>query len=237
MRNLGRILKLTTASAALCFAAASAQAATIPVANANFSSPDLSNPSTPGLIVNPIGNFTYYATGWVSSGFAGTVALTPGSASWLGGAQPSAQFGYVNAGGSLSQTLAGYTVTAGTTYTFSADILSRNDYPTPAGAVLDLVANGSNVLISLSPGGLAANTWQTFTNSFTVTSGFPLVGETLGIYAVSDAQLDFTNVSLTTTPTTSAVPEASTWAMMVIGFAGLGYLANRRAKKPAQALA
>ena len=31
----------------------------------------------------------------------------------------------------------------------------------------------------------------------------------------------------------SAVPEPSTWAMMILGFAGLGFMAYRRKSKPA----
>jgi hypothetical protein len=34
----------------------------------------------------------------------------------------------------------------------------------------------------------------------------------------------------------AAVPEPSTWAMMILGFAGLGYVAYRRQKKNAVAL-
>jgi hypothetical protein len=32
---------------------------------------------------------------------------------------------------------------------------------------------------------------------------------------------------------TNAVPEPSTWAMMILGFAGLGFMAYRRKLKPA----
>jgi PEP-CTERM motif len=32
---------------------------------------------------------------------------------------------------------------------------------------------------------------------------------------------------------TAAVPEPSTWAMMILGFAGVGFLAYRRKAKPA----
>jgi hypothetical protein len=32
---------------------------------------------------------------------------------------------------------------------------------------------------------------------------------------------------------TAAVPEPSTWAMMLLGFAGLGFVAYRRKAKPA----
>jgi len=31
----------------------------------------------------------------------------------------------------------------------------------------------------------------------------------------------------------SAVPEPSTWAMMILGFAGIGFMAYRRKSKPA----
>jgi hypothetical protein len=34
------------------------------------------------------------------------------------------------------------------------------------------------------------------------------------------------------TEVTSGVPEPSTWAMMMLGFAGLGYVAYRRAREP-----
>ena len=34
-------------------------------------------------------------------------------------------------------------------------------------------------------------------------------------------------------PSVSAVPETSTWAMMILGFAGLGFMAHRRKSKPA----
>jgi PEP-CTERM motif len=37
----------------------------------------------------------------------------------------------------------------------------------------------------------------------------------------------------TMTPVTSDVPEPSTWAMMVLGFAGIGFMAYRRRSKPA----
>jgi hypothetical protein len=37
----------------------------------------------------------------------------------------------------------------------------------------------------------------------------------------------------TTTPISSAVPEPSTWAMMLLGFAGVGFMSYRRKSKPA----
>jgi hypothetical protein len=39
--------------------------------------------------------------------------------------------------------------------------------------------------------------------------------------------------SITGDPIASGVPEPSTWAMMVLGFFGVGYMAYRRKSKPA----
>jgi hypothetical protein len=41
----------------------------------------------------------------------------------------------------------------------------------------------------------------------------------------------FSNISLTDSPAVQAVPEPSTWAMMVLGFAGVGLLSYRRTRR------
>ena len=38
-------------------------------------------------------------------------------------------------------------------------------------------------------------------------------------------------LSLTDSPEVAAVPEPSTWAMMVLGFAGVGFLSYRRTRR------
>jgi MYXO-CTERM domain-containing protein len=48
---------------------------------------------------------------------------------------------------------------------------------------------------------------------------------TAGVHS-GDGSISFT------IPTTVPVPEASTWAMALTGFAGLGWLASRRRRKP-----
>ena len=45
------------------------------------------------------------------------------------------------------------------------------------------------------------------------------------------ASVTFSNISLTDTQEVAAVPEPSTWAMMVIGFAGLGFFSYRRSQR------
>jgi hypothetical protein len=63
-----------------------------------------------------------------------------------------------------------------------------------------------------------------FTHTFTDASGFLSFVES-GPASQQGSLL--TNVSVST------VPEASTWAMMALGFAGLGFAGYRRAKRPA----
>lgn len=57
-------------------------------------------------------------------------------------------------------------------------------------------------------------------NSFSNVGGFTFGG-------------DFLSLTTTTVSLTDAVPEPSTWAMMLLGFAGIGFLAYRRKSKPA----
>jgi hypothetical protein len=57
-------------------------------------------------------------------------------------------------------------------------------------------------------------------------SGAPVVGFSLAPAAGPDA-IAFDNLTVST-----SVPEPSTWAMMLFGFAGLGYMGWRRARNP-----
>jgi hypothetical protein len=66
---------------------------------------------------------------------------------------------------------------------------------------------------------------QLFTGS---TSNPTILTGTYSIYDVFNPQDPVTLVI-----TTAAVPEPSTWAMMILGFAGLGFMAYRRTSKPA----
>jgi len=52
-----------------------------------------------------------------------------------------------------------------------------------------------------------------------------------------DSGLAFDGVTVDGTPVTGAVPEASTWSMMILGFAGVGYMAYRRRNRQATPLA
>jgi hypothetical protein len=50
-------------------------------------------------------------------------------------------------------------------------------------------------------------------------------------------QYDDTSAAFAVTSVTESVPEASTWAMLLIGFAGVGFAAYRRTAKPAVRIA
>jgi hypothetical protein len=77
----------------------------------------------------------------------------------------------------------------------------------------------------------APGTWQTetltgtFASGTTTASGFVFV-ELLG-YGSNTVEL-FDNVHASFDNGVGAVPEPSTWAMMILGFAGVGFMAYRR---------
>jgi hypothetical protein len=54
-----------------------------------------------------------------------------------------------------------------------------------------------------------------------------------GDFAVGNFQIGNTSASFDVTSIAEAVPEPSTWAMMLLGFAGVGFMAYRRKSKPA----
>jgi hypothetical protein len=65
---------------------------------------------------------------------------------------------------------------------------------------------------------------------------FPLSPFTGGVLEISGPRNE--NYTLTiSTAVASAVPEPSTWAMMILGFAGIGFMAYRRKSKPALMIA
>jgi len=216
----------------LCLAALSVAGArdafAIPIVNADFSDPDLSNPAVSGINVNVLGNFIEYAPGWVATGFAGEIRLNVGAVGGLAytGVLPAPQMGFINFNNTLSQVLTGYSLITGTTYTFGADVVSRKDVPTPADAVIELLAGGTPV-ITLSPGGLAGGTFSNFSASYTATGSSP--SGTLEILATGSPQLDFTNVSLTASspPPLEPMLEPASLALLASGMLGLGLIRRR----------
>jgi Protein of unknown function (DUF642)/PEP-CTERM motif len=90
-------------------------------------------------------------------------------------------------------------------------------------------AAGQSQLFTSTNNGSQVNLWQEETLDFTATGSsttISLVGNTIpnGIYI----GLDTVDLEQISGPITSAVPEPSTWAMMILGFCGVGFMAYRR---------
>ena len=99
-----------------------------------------------------------------------------------------------------------------------------------------------NTVMEANPGSTGKENYYTITLPNTVfnvlAGGSPTVSLTLqgpgsgvlGNTSFNGTGLDFSTITITTQ---SAVPEPSTWAMMILGFAGIGFMAYRRKSKPA----
>jgi hypothetical protein len=134
---------------------------------------------------------------------------------------------YVDLDGSTGQpgVLSAKTFAAGT-YTLSFDLAGQNrSYDTLTKTVTISLGDW---MTTLSPVWNAA--FATYTYTFTTTGGSLSFAESSGGNNNVGDLLD--NVSLS-----SAVPEASTWAMLVAGFAGLGFAAFRKSSKAPVAIA
>ena len=168
-------------------------------------------PARADLIIN--GGFeTGDLTGWtiVQQGYPFSVVTSP----VYSGNYAAQIAGYDYNKDILSQTVS---TTVGQSYTLSFAFLQDNG--TPSGLTVQW---DTNQVYSETD---SAHGWQTYT--------FNVIGtgsDTVSFVAWNNpafAYLD--NVALNV----SAVPEPSTWAMLLLGFAGIGFMAYRRKSKPA----
>jgi hypothetical protein len=145
-------------------------------------------------------------------GFASGGAYTIGEFLTSGGATVTSGSGEL--GNTLDNTLFNFTGLVAVT-TGESFVAGHDDG-------LTLVINGVTVIDAPGP-----TSFDTTPATYTGPSGtfsFQLVyGECCG--APGDLSISL--------PLTSAVPEPSTWAMMILGFAGVGFMAYRRKSKPA----
>ncbi len=96
-----------------------------------------------------------------------------------------------------------------------------------AGLTIGLTGAGPFTNSDSTPGGI---NWKEFSYTFTA-SGPSTKIAFLNNTAPSDNYLGLDDVSI------AAVPEPSTWAMMILGFAGVGFMAYRRRNHSLQATA
>jgi len=116
-------------------------------------------------------------------------------------------------------------------YWGSVDAYNTIDFYLNGSLVASYTGASAAVLTALSATGCQGST---DCNRYVVFDGFSYDKVVLGSSGLgaSTPAFEVDNIA-----STSAVPEPATWAMMLIGFAGIGFVAYRRTKKSAAALA
>ena len=144
----------------------------------------------------------------------------------FGNAGPGGSFGHID------QSISG--LVAGQTYTLSFYQAGSQEYTVTGDQTEYFQVNlgdqswDSPVMTVLSQG---FSPWQSVSTTFT----WDGVGNTLQFVSVGSGEPAF--AMLTDVSLTGGVPEPSTWAMIIAGFAGLGFAARARSKKAVAAVA
>jgi len=154
--------------------------------------------------------------------------------------------GVTISGGSITNTpvcvpLCGFNTTLGgqnflalnggtATFTFSSPISAFGMYIT--GLQTDLVPQET---LTFSDGATQTINTPTSTGGGGAFVGFTDVGQSISsvTYNATNDIVALDDVRFGNASAVSAVPEPSTWAMMLLGFAGLGFMAYRRKSEPA----
>jgi hypothetical protein len=115
--------------------------------------------------------------------------------------------------------------TAGT-YTYSG-LFEILDFQAPTGIVAEIYKNGTQLFSKPLSGAANAQTLQpgegiNFSGSVDL-----VAGDILSFASNREGNFTFDSTGFNVTITTD-VPEPSTWAMMILGFCGLGFIAYRR---------
>lgn len=133
--------------------------------------------------------------------------------------------------GSVSQD---FTATAGQKYLVSF-FLSGNPDGSPTTKQVSVDVDGVSQIFNFVIGGNSHSDMQWQPYSFLFTANQAL--ETLKFTSLASGDGPFSYGAALDNVTVSAVPELSTWAMMLLGFAGIGFFAYRNSKRAAIAVA
>jgi hypothetical protein len=213
--------------------------------------------SRAGTIVVDSAQFAADTTGAVTGNFTGVPTPNPGGtcvgSPCFGGANPLAgyaglqgvSFSTPNLGGNVNVNSAGFYAGFND---LSVPYAVNSTYSGPLADQIVITLPGTATAFALDFNTLFASTTETFTLS----NGFSTsVSNTANISSGPNSEfigfistVPFNTITLSVpngqslaiadfTTATSAVPEPSTWAMMLLGFAGLGFMAYRRKQQTA----
>lgn len=135
------------------------------------------------------------------------------------------------------------TVSAGTTFTLGSFALGNGTVPDYTSSfVLDVAftvpagTTGSNLFDAAITGSVSGNSGSVTINFDNTPQAFSFTGGSFTLAVNNDLTVSTRTDPQTVTGVitlTVAVPEPSTWAMMILGFAGIGFFGYRRSRKSA----
>jgi hypothetical protein len=216
---------LAFTAAAFLFGMVSASHANL-IVNGGFEDPLLStNPSFGPTSFQVAPNYVYpgltgadTVASWTYNGGAGLIDTSQGFNAWYGSTSPSGfsgvQYAFVQSTGTLSQT---FNSLAGLTTISWLEGSRPNLGSVNGNESYQVLLNGVPIYTNTTPSD------QNFTD-ISVTGLLGLGTNTLEFVGLSrqDSTVFLDDVSV------AAVPEASTWVMMILGFMSLGFVAYRR---------
>jgi hypothetical protein len=174
------------------------------------------------IVLNP--GFESGQADWTFQGFtiAPNVANT-GTASAQTPCVGHACVSTLNSGAYIDQSLA---TAAGQTYNLSFFVAENAGPPSE----FSVFWNGNQIADVLNPANNSLPGWVEYSYSGLLATGN---STDLQVHGRQDPSLIYFDDFSVNPTISSAVPEPSTWAMMILGFGGIGFMAYRRKSKPA----
>ena len=170
------------------------------------------------------GGFTYGGGDAAGATFTGGAGLQAnGSAFGYSAAPEGVQTAHIQSTESVTETVNG--LTAGKTFTLSFFAAQRPGYANDPFTVNYTPFDDTDPLLLTVTAG--STDWTKYSTTFTGQGNGLITFTGLNSNSGGDFNVGLDAVSIST----SAVPEPSTWAMMLLGFGGLGFLAYRKAQK------